>query len=506
MPTRALLANLSTRGKLALGGGALAILIVIVVLMKIATAPSFTTLLTGMDPKDTGDVTAALDQRGIAYQLQNNGTALAVQKGQTAEARVALATAGVPSSSSQQGYTILDNEKLGTSNFQQQIDYQRALEGEISKTIEDVDGVSDASVQLVLPDRDAQLFADSANPATAAVLLSGSTGALTSDQVRGIAQLVTNSVPGLKSDKVTITDATGSMLWPTSTTDGGTGGDLLAKQAAEARYDQQLASSLTSMLATTLGPGKAQVKVNADLDANQATQDRLVYGRAGVPVNRRTDNESLIGRGAGTGGPAGTAGNTPPVYAQLGTGNSRYRHRTEDQTMAIDKTVTRTRIAPGSIQRQQVAVLVDRSIPAAMLPQIRAAVISAAGIDARRGDSVSLGQVAFAPAPRVPTQSVTDKFGDYLKYGLLGLAALIFLIVVGRQLRKREQESLAGEPTWLREIEAPRSLAELEYDEAPTRVLPLRSPDNPDRLQVEELVDRDPARVAQHVRAWMQED
>jgi len=278
MPIPALLANLSTRGKIALAGGAVAIVIVLVVLMKIATAPSYTTLLTGMDPKDTGDVTTALDQRGIAYELQNNGTALAVEKSQTAEARVALASAGVPSSSGQEGYKILDQEKLGTSNFQQQIDYQRALEGEIAKTIQDVDGVSSASVQLVLPDRDAQLFADSATPATAAVLLSGSTAALTSDQVRGIAQLVTNSVPGLKAEKVTITDASGTMLWPTATSGGadGSSGDLLAKQAAEARYDQQMAASVSSMLATTIGPGKAQVQVNADLNANLATQDKLV--------------------------------------------------------------------------------------------------------------------------------------------------------------------------------------------------------------------------------------
>ena len=98
---------------------------------------------------------------------------------------------------------------------------------------------------------------------------------------------------------------------------------------------------------------------------------------------------------------------------------------------------------------------------------------------------------------------------EYGRYALLGLGGLLFLAYLARQLRRRETEALADEPTWLREIEAPRSLAELEQFEQPvepTRVMPLTPPENPARMQVEELVDRDPERVAQHVRAWMQED
>jgi flagellar M-ring protein FliF len=507
MPARALLANLSTRGKIALAAGALAIVLVLFVLFRIATAPSYTTVLTGMDPKQTGEVTAALDERGLTYELQNNGTALAVQKDQTAQARIALASAGVPASV-EDGYKILDEQKLGTSNFQQQVNYQRALEGEIAKTIEQVDGVSSAQVQLVLPDREAQLFAENVSPATAAVLLTGG-AALDEGQVRGIAQLVTNSVPSLKTDKVTISDSSGTPLWPTATSGGSGSGGMLAKQAAEARYNQATAAELTAMLTRTLGPNTAEVQVNADLNANEATQDRLVYGRDGTPVTRRTEVESLVGRGARAGGAAGTAGNTPPTYAAQGGGDSDYRRENEDQTFAVDRTFTRTRIAPGAIRRQQVAVMVDESISPAMLPSIRDAVMAAAGIDADRGDVLNLVQVDFAPLPEPVARDPIDTIWDYARYALLGMAALIFLALVTRQLRKRENEALGGQPVWLNEIESPRTLAELERVEAPvapTQVLPLRSPENPARLQVEELVERDPERVAQHVRAWMQED
>jgi flagellar M-ring protein FliF len=511
MPLRALLANITPRGRIVLAAGALGTVVVLFLLMRMASAPSYTTLMTGLDPAQTGRVTASLDERGIGYELQNNGTAIAVDKARTADARIALATAGVDGASAEPGYELLDRQKLGTSNFQQQVNYQRALEGEIAKTIEQVDGITAAEVQLVLPDREAQLFADEASPATAAVLLAGAT-TIDPASVRGIAQLVANSVPGLQIEKVTISDGGGALLWPNGSGSGGggTSGGLLAKQAAQARYEQQTAAALTAMLARTVGPDKVQVQVHADLDANEATREELTYGRRGVPLQAKTERELLRGGGGGGGGVAGAGGNAP-AYAQAGGGggNSDYRRDVSDETLGVDKTVTRTRIAPGAINSQQVSVLLDRSVPAAAIPAIEEAVANAAGIDARRGDRLSVGQVAFARPPAAPAPSPVSTFGGYVKYAALGIAVLGFLIFLTRQLRRREQETLAGEPTWLSEIAAPRTLAELERlerDDHPTHVRPLRTPEQPARLQVEELVERDPDRVAQQVRAWMAED
>jgi flagellar M-ring protein FliF len=510
MPLRALLVNLTPRGRLMLGGVAIGTVVVLILLMRMASAPSYTTLMTGLDPALTGKVTAALDTKGIGYELQNNGTALAVEKSKTADARIALAGAGLSGSTAQPGYELLDRQKLGTSNFQQQVNYQRALEGEIAKTVEQVDGVNGAQVQLVLPDREAQLFSDESSPATAAVLLSGAS-ALDPGSVRGIAQLVTNSVPGLQTDKVTITDGSGQVLWPNGSGSGAgaDSGGLLAKQAAEARYDAQMASSIGAMLTRTLGPDKAQVQVHADLDANEATQEQLTYGRRGVSLQSKSEREILRGGGGGSGGAAGVGANTP-AYAQTGaSGRSDYRRNSSDDVFGVDKTVTRTRIAPGSINGQQVSVLLDRSVPASAIPQIRAAVASAAGIDARRGDVLTVGQVAFARPPVAAAPSPVATYGGYLKYVFVGIATLGFLLFVTRQLKRRESETLAGTPTWLSEIQAPRTLAELERleaDDHPTHVRPLRTPEQPARLQVEDLVARDPDRVAQQVRAWMAED
>src|SRR5215211_260278 len=258
MPTLAQsILKLPTRSKIAVAVAAVAIVLVTFFLLRLASAPAYTTLAAGLAPSDTGKVTAALDAQGIAYELQSNGTAIAVEKSAVATARVALASQGVATNAlaDQKGFELFDNQKLGASDFQNQVTYQRALEGEIARTIQQVQGVQGAQVQLVLPED--SLFADEATPATAAVMLSGPSTGLESGAVRGIAQLVASSVKGLKTDNVTITDGAGQLLWPTGDGVGGVGSGAGSKLAAETRYETSMQASLNALLTQTLGPGKA---------------------------------------------------------------------------------------------------------------------------------------------------------------------------------------------------------------------------------------------------------
>src|SRR3954462_14053905 len=155
-----LLSNLTPRGRLVLVGCAVALIALVFLGMQIAGRPSYALVSSGMDPAQTGKVTAALDAKGIAYEVRNNGTALAVEKSQTAQARIGVASPGLDSggSASQPGFELFDKQKLGSSDFQQKVTYQRALEGQIASTISQVQGVSGAQVSLVLPED--QLFAD----------------------------------------------------------------------------------------------------------------------------------------------------------------------------------------------------------------------------------------------------------------------------------------------------------------------------------------------------------
>src|ERR1700754_3505562 len=211
-----------TKALLAVSG--FAILAIAFIMLKIATAPSYTLMASGLDPAQTGKITAALDEQGIAYEIQNNGTALAVQKASVPQARIALAGQGVQASGGgdQPGYELLDESKLGASQFQQQVTYQRALEGEIARSLRGVEGVSNPTVQIVMPQDD--LFQDEATPATAAIMLGNSADMLAPGAVRGMAQVAASSVKGLKAQNVTITDSTGAVLWPSEDANGTPGG------------------------------------------------------------------------------------------------------------------------------------------------------------------------------------------------------------------------------------------------------------------------------------------
>src|SRR3954467_2859693 len=166
-------------------------------MLQLASSPSYATLAAGLAPAETGKYTAALDEAGITYELKSNGTALAVEKAQVSKARIALAGQGLAASGggSQEGFELFDKQKLGASDFQNKVTYQRALEGEISRTINGVHGVSGAQVPLGLPEDD-PVPAPSC-PATAAVMLSNPSDSLEPGAVRGIAQLVASSVKGL---------------------------------------------------------------------------------------------------------------------------------------------------------------------------------------------------------------------------------------------------------------------------------------------------------------------
>src|SRR3954464_3158137 len=327
---------LPAKTKAVLGVSAVAIVAIAFVMLKIATAPSYSLIASGLDPAQTGKITAALDSQGIAYELRNNGTALAVQKSQTAQANVALAAPGAPAPAThrppglaltaggaqasatrgQPGYELLDQSKLGASQFQQQVTYQRALEGEIAKSLRGVQGVNNPTVQLVLPQDD--LFQDQATPATAAVILGNSADTLQPGAVQGMASLVAGSVKGLKSDNVTITDSSGQVLWPsTDGTGTGVGGGTL-KASAQARYANQLENQINAMLAATLGPGKAQVKVNADLNVDDTTKEQLTYDRKGTPLTQSKQSEKMKGSGSAAGGSAGTGSNVPSYSAGAG--------------------------------------------------------------------------------------------------------------------------------------------------------------------------------------------
>jgi flagellar M-ring protein FliF len=507
VPIAQLASRLTARGWAIVGGSFIAGIFVIYMFIHLVSQPSYSTLASGVEPSQIGKMESTLSSHGITYQLQNNGTAIAVQSNQAADARVALAGAG-DLSSAQPGFSLFEKSKLGESNFQQQVTYQRALQGQLQETIDSVQGVSGAQVELVLPNSQNQIFGESQGVSSAAVLLSG-TSALDPTSVRGIAQLVASSVPGLQLNKVTITGASGQLLWPTA--GGGSGSGSTGLQEDQQRYDDSMEASLDAMLASTVGPGKAQALVYANLNDNQTTKESLEYGKTGVPLQQSKSLETLQGTGSGTGGLTGTANTTNGGGS---SGKSNYKKESTTSSLGVNKTVTHSTIAPGAIESQHVSVLLDKSVPAAALPAIKEAVTNAAGIQAKRGDTISIGQVAFPKATAASSESSSPL--GMAKYALLGIGALLFLFFTTRTIRKREKEAIE-EPAWLRELEPPVRLSELEREISrnPAEMVAAVGNGNGSgaigsgsdiRRQVEQLADTDPDKVAQQIRNWMKEE
>lgn len=505
MNVQAIFKEMTPRARIALGAAVLGTILVLFFLLSLATKPSYVTVMSGIDAGKSDKVTEALAERGVAYELRDNGTSLAVEKAQAPEARIALANAGIAGGSSDKpGFELLDEQKLGSSDFQQRVTYQRALEGEIARTIGQVDGVSGAEVQLTLPED--KLFSDESRPATAAVLLAGSTS-LDGTAVRGIANLVASSVGGLRSDKVTITDGTGQMLWPGAGADGGGGAN--AKSAAEAKYASQVESDVNDMLSRSFGTDKARVEVSADLNMDQSNKESLKYDAKGVPTEETEDTETLEGQGAG-GATAGAAANIDGPAAAAGAGGSNYERSSTKRSLAVGKTITKTKVAPGAVNQMQVALLLDSKVPVGgagqpTLDDVEAMVAAAAGVRPDRGDTITTTQLPFAatPKPEAPSPLAPGSVVDIAKYVGAGLAALVFLLLVTRSLRKREQSALPA-PTWLREIESPRPLSELvaSLDDAAAGKRP-QLESTTGRAQLAAVAAEDPERLARELRQWM---
>ena len=511
----ALLNSMSTRGKVTLAACALGFLAVAVLIVKMAGAPSYTTVMTGVDPAKTAQITSALTAAGIPFELQNGGTAVGVQKGKETAANVALASKGLNSGTTQPGFEILDKQKLGASSQQQQIAYQRGLEGTIANTIGQIQGGGGAQVHLTLAQDN--LFADESRAATAAVLLPQDSSSMDPSSVRGIANLVASSVPGLKAQQVTITDGTGTMLWPTGGDggDGGGTGGMPAKAAAENRYNAQLESSLNAMLVQTLGPGKAQVQVHSDLNVDKVDEQKLAYGKVGVPLTEKTSVESLKGTGAVSGGTSGTASNLPS-YANgggaAGSGNNDYKNTTTDRDLGVDKTITKTVKAAGAVNRMDVAVLLDKSVDPKLVSGLKASLASAAGLQIKqRGDTLAVTTgLAFAKQPTAAAKAgpIPAAFAGILKGVGIGLGALAFLFFVTRHLRRRERAELADEPSWLKALEAQQAKQIMpmpDFSDPPATDVVIANAD-PRRQHLDAIIHDEPERVAAHLRTWITED
>ncbi|AYV46951.1 flagellar M-ring protein FliF [Caulobacter flavus] len=422
--------------------GSIAVLAAVV--MMLGKQPS-ELLYSNLDLKEASAVTQALDQAGIKYETKGDGSTIMVARDKVNSARLLVSGKGLVTSGSI-GYEIFDTgNAIGQTDFVQQLNRQRALQGELERTIRGWQGVRDVRVHLVLPKR--QLFEEDAEQPSSAVTIGTAGREPSSDMVAAVQNLVAGSVPGMKPERVNVIDDHGKTL--------SAGGDeSLAGRLAQDRKSEaeaRIAKSVKEMLDGVLGPGKARITVTADLDLNRITTQEKRYDPDGqVVLSESTSaNNASETKNDDTGGVTATQnipGAAPGGLQPLGSTSGANETTTNYQN---SETVRTEVVEPGAMKKVAVAVAVDGVTaapgkdgkPGAYTPrtadeiqQIEELVKTAIGYDAARGDQVKVTNIRF---PTAEDQGLTegglmagfDK-NDLMRVAEIGVLAVVALLIL----------------------------------------------------------------------------
>lgn len=417
------------------------VLIGLVLLGWRAANPPYATLFSRLTTEDAGEIVAVLRDTGVPYRLAENGTTVMVPDARVHETRLALAGQGLPRGGVV-GFEVFLETALGATDFDRQVRYNMALQGELTRTIREINGVLDARVHIVMPER--RLFARDERPATASVFLQLRPGArLTANQVRGIAHLMARSVEGLEPENITIVDNWGQVLSDMLRPDtigmvDGVG--MATRLELQRAYERELELRAQSMLETVYGLGRAIVRVNAELnfDLEEERQDLFepVVRNEGIVRSSQVFEEESTGRGPGSGGIVGVDANVPGFVSDTDS-ESTFTRREEILNFEVNR-IERVRVqAPGRLERLSVGVWLDAELEPAEQQRVSDLVAAALGINEARGDSVIVDGTPFAVSPMVAAVADVEPAPASIPWWAIAAAGGVLLLVLLLVLRRR---------------------------------------------------------------------
>lgn len=449
----------------------------IALIMMMATrisAPDYALLYGGLEPSDSAAIVTRLDADKIPYQIKNDGRNILVPQDQVARLRLSMAEAGVPNGGSV-GYEIFDSsDTFGTTSFVQNVNYIRALEGELSRTIRALKNVSAVRIHLVLPKR--EVFSRDKREASASIVLKlRGRGRLTDEQISAIQHLTAAAVPSLTPAHISIVDENGNLLARGDGQDTpGTGG---ASQTDFMRvtYETRLKEQIEQLLEKSLGVGNVRAEVSAIMDFDQRTIHSETYDPDSQVVRstQSVEESSTANEGLSAEGAVSVANNLPEADANIGDNSTSENasSRTEETVnYEISKTITTETRKSGLVRRLTVAVLLNgrtetaddgtltyQPLEETALLQVGRLVKSAIGFDEERGDVVEVVNMQFVRTIEdfSDEEVVSDEIfmglnkADLFKMGEMGVlvvVALLALLLVVRPLLNRALTAGGGVP------------------------------------------------------------
>lgn len=426
--------RMNVNQQLLLGGVFVAVVAAIIFISRLGGSTSMGILYSGLEPETAAGVVDELESRGIPYELSDNGRVVWVPRQQVASARLDMSAVGLPDSAD--GWSILDDQGITSSEFDQRVGYQRAMEGELARTIAVIDGVSGANVHLVIPEQD--LFVGDEIQASASVLLQTGGTQIAATQVQAIVNLVASSVEGLTTDQVTVTDDAGRML-AGGDADGLAGMESDNQVRMRESFEGDLARELEQLLVAVVGPGRAVVNVSADLDFDTVIRTEESFAES-TDAEGRTLPLSETTRVEEYGDGAAVDAGVVEIEDQIldgpedeGAAGASYRLDERDVIYALDKVVTSTETAPGAIRSLSVAVVIDEeTVAPERIAEIESMVTAAVGADAARGDVVSVNLLPFDVSAEEQAEAEAAAAGAMGQPGgVLDLVRTAGAIVVG---------------------------------------------------------------------------
>jgi flagellar M-ring protein FliF len=446
----ALWSQLSVNRKIGLGVLVAAAVAAAVLFATWSQTPDYVAAFTDLKPEDGAAILDYLKENNISYQISDNGTTIKVPGAQVHEVRLALASKGLPGKGTV-GFELFDNAPLGMTDFTQQVNYQRALEGELARTIASLTAVQSARVHIVIPQP--TLFTEEEKPSTASVVVDLKPGQkLTAGQVQAISHLVSSAVEGLTPENLTIVDMEGNVLADGSASAVAGGVTYTQSQMdAQRAYERDLEQRLQTMLDNVLGPDKAVVRVAAQMNWDQVKTEKETYlpaEQGSVIRSARQTTETYLGEGANVGGVPGVPSNVPdeaaPSYQTIPLdqlGKNGYQHADLITNYEVSRAVSHIISATGTVERLSVSILVNDITDPTQLDTIQRAAVAAIGIDQARGDVLTVTSIPFDRTFYAEQQAAMEEtqqrefYFQIARWGAIALVLIALFFIVFRTQR-----------------------------------------------------------------------
>ena len=467
----------------------------LLIIFQLATPP-MSLLYSGLDFEEAGEIMQRLDQFDVPYEVDGNGTMIFAPKDQVSKLRMDLASEGLPTGGTV-GYEIFDNgNALNTTSFVQDLNKLRGLEGELARSIKEINVIDNARVHLVIPER--SLFSKDKQQPTASIMID-TRGQLSRQNVQAIQNLVAAAVPGLAPSRISVIDETGRLLAAISEQDEDAAYSLSLEDRTQG-FEDRMVTHVRDIVSSVVGPDNVRVRVSAELDFNRIVEHSEIYDPDGqVARSTKTVEETSNDTERNPDGTVSVTNNLPEeeFNTDSATASSNNNRLEETVNFEISRTTKTETQEAGRINRLSVAVVVDGSytqnedgtqtyVPRtdAEMTRITSLVRSAIGYDQNRGDTLEVLNLQFAQTPQPEFEETEEPFlgltkDDYFRIGEIAGAVVVAVILMlvlktalGRASAPAQAIAAGATPALAAAGEAPQALPAAEGMEGGQLALP----------------------------------